>query len=190
MSRYFGTSGNEYWELGSGYTLAYAFAGNDTVYGTRSNDTLYGNTGNDYLSGNYGNDVLYGGYGYDTLVGLDGNDSLDGGYGRDRLDGHGYSDVVQYDTLTGGAGSDTFVLGNSYREFFYYTGDGHAIITDWNASSDYIEVIGSSDRYSLRFENLTGSSALDTAIYLGSGDDLIAVVQDSTNVDFSRFVFV
>ncbi len=189
MPRYFGTSGNDYEELGSDYTLVYAFAGNDTLYGTRSNDTLYGNTGNDYLSGNDGNDALYGGYGYDTLVGSDGNDSLDGGYGRDRLNGYGYSGMVEYDTLTGGAGSDTFVLGDSYRGF-YYTGDGYAIITDWNASSDYIEVIGNSDQYSLRFENLTGSSALDTAIYLGSSDDWIAVVQDSTNVDFSRFVFV
>lgn len=188
MPIYFGTSGNDYWQLGSDYPLAYAFGGNDTLYGASSNDTLYGNTDDDYLSGNDGNDILYGGYGNDTLVGGNGNDRLDDGFSKGRLYRYGYR-YGDYDNLTGGVGSDTFVLGNSDMGF-YYMGEGYAIITDWNASSDYIEARGSSGRYSLRFENLTGSSALDTAIYLGSGDDLIAVVQDSTNVDFSRFVFV
>jgi Ca2+-binding RTX toxin-like protein len=157
----------------------YGFSGNDTFYMGSYSDIVYGNAGRDYLSGGLGDDTLIGGYG---------NDSLDGGVGNDRLDGYG-DRKKEYDTLTGGAGSDTFVLGNR-SSVFYYDGLGYATITDWDASSDYIEAIGSVGRYNLRFENIIGTSALDTAIYLGNSSDLVAVVQDSTDVDYSRFVIV
>jgi Ca2+-binding RTX toxin-like protein len=188
MTTYYGTLGDNSYQFGSDVNIIYGLAGNDTFYGGVSDTLMYGNRGNDYLSGNDGNDSLIGGYGNDTLVGGEGNDSLDGGVGNDRLDGYRNGDT-EYDTLKGGAGSDTFVLGNDFSSF-YYQGDGYATITDWEASSDYIEAVGSPGRYSLRAENITGTSALDTAIYLGSGSDLIAVVQDSTNVDLTRFVIV
>ena len=188
MATYYGTLENDFYQFDNDFNIVYGLAGNDTFYAGLADTLIYGNRGNDYLSGNVGNDSLLGGYGYDTLVGWEGNDSLDGGVGNDRLDGYGDGDT-EYDTLKGGVGSDTFVLGNDFS-VFYYQGDGYATITDWDASSDYIEVVASPGRYSLRAENITGTSALDTAIYLGSGSDLIAVVQDSTNVDLARFVFV
>jgi serralysin len=110
---------------------------------------------------------------------------LSGSTGNDIL--NGYSSGTEYDTLAGGTGSDTFVLGSSTS--VYYQGSGYAVITDWDYTSDFIQAHGSSSQYSLVQENWAGTSALDTAIYYGS--DLIGVVQDSTNVQFSRdFLFV
>ena len=66
-------------------------------------DILMGFAGNDTLNGNGGNDQLFGGSGADTLDGGDGNDFL---YGGPRGTG-------ALDELTGGAGSDVFVLSYS-----------------------------------------------------------------------------
>ncbi|MEH1911183.1 MAG: hypothetical protein V7L05_05820 [Nostoc sp.] len=65
-----------------------------------------------------GNDILYGGSnptysGNDSLYGGSGDDLLYGGAGNDRLDGYSTSGT-EYDTLVGGDGSDTFVLGGSW----------------------------------------------------------------------------
>ena len=65
-----------------------------------------------------GDDRLYGGNGNDNLVGAFGNDILDGGNGDDIINGAGGDNmfggsslgVGEIDTLTGGGGSDTFVL--------------------------------------------------------------------------------
>ncbi|MBD2199146.1 MULTISPECIES: calcium-binding protein [Calothrix] len=140
----------------------------------------------DDLTGTSGNDTLEGGSGDDILLGLSGDDILFGGDGDDRLDGYATSGI-EYDTLVGGAGSDTFVIGGdwgvSYQDF------GYATITDWDFQTDFIEAVGDASQYTLVSEDWSGSSALDTAIYFG--DDLICVVEDSTNVNFDRdFIFV
>ena len=123
-----------------------------------------------------------GGTGNDTLIGNNINNYLSGSYGNDYIAGYG-----GYDTLIGGSGYDTFALGDSSSVF--YQGDGYATIADFNWEYDYIQVNGSSNQYSLSTGNWAGSSALDTAIFFGN--DVIAVVQDSTNVDFDRdFRFV
>ncbi|HYX14003.1 MAG TPA: hypothetical protein VE944_06485 [Nostoc sp.] len=135
-----------------------------------------------YIYGTSGNDVLYGGYEADNLYGYSGDDALYGGDGNDRLDGYGTSGV-EYDTLVGGSGSDTFVLGGSWG--VSYQGLGYATITDWNPYADYIATIGNSSQYSLGYSDWSGSSSLlDTEIYYGS--ELIAIVQDTTNVSLSR----
>ncbi len=131
--------------------------GNDTIYGDEGNDTLKGYNGNDSLYGGLGNDFLYGEDGNDSLYGGAGDDSLYGGNGNDRLDGYATSGI-EYDTLSGGAGSDTFVLGGYWG--VSYQGWGFATITDWDASSDYIEVKGSSSQYTLKLESWSGSSVL------------------------------
>ncbi len=173
-----GTSGNNYYN----YTGSDNFNG----YGGDGNDTIWGNNGNDTISGGTGNDSLYGWYGNDTLLGGSGNDYLSGGSGNDRLDGYATTGT-EYDTLSGGAGSDTFILGGSWG--VSYRGLGYATITDWNQPSDWIEVKGTISQYSLGTGNWAGDSATDTGVYYGS--DLIAVVQDSTNVSLSNdFRFV
>ncbi|WNZ27242.1 calcium-binding protein [Leptolyngbya sp. NK1-12] len=192
---YRGTNNSDYFNyMGTDRLVAYGYSGNDRIFGNTQNDSIYGHdgndslygwTGNDYLSGSSGNDYLSGGSGNDSLLGGSGNDSLVGGSGNDRLDGYATTGV-EYDTLDGSIGSDTFVLGGSWG--VSYQGRGYATIKNWD-TSDWIEVRGSRSQYSLRSGNWGGSSATDMGIYYGS--DLVGVVQDTTNVSMSRdFRFV
>jgi Ca2+-binding RTX toxin-like protein len=172
MTHYWtGTSGNNYYNYTDSDNLhADGLGGNDTIWGDDGNDTLIGGTGND------------------SLYGWNGNDSLSGGSGNDRLDGYATSGT-EYDTLSGGAGSDTFVLGGSWG--VSYQGNGYATITDFNGQYDWLEVRGSSSThsyngisYSIGTGNWAGTSATDTLLYYGN--DVIAVIQDTTNVQWSR----
>jgi Ca2+-binding RTX toxin-like protein len=168
-----GTSGNNYYNYtGSDKLHADGLGGNDTIWGNNGNDTISGGAGNDYLYGRNGNDYLLGGSGHDHLYGGDGND---------RLDGYPTSGT-ESDTLSGGAGFDTFVLGGSWG--VSYPGSGYATITDFNGQYDWLEVRGSSSNYSLSYSSWSGGSATDTLLYYGN--DLIAVIQDTTNVQWSR----
>lgn len=190
---------------GSSYTLNYAVLtkvgtlGGDTIFGTSSNDGIDGLDGNDIIYGFGGNDIIFGGKGNDALVGYQGNDQLfgedgddvlgdwyhgetgndllNGGSGNDIL--YGYGGGQEYDTLVGGAGADTFVLGKQYA---YYLGLGYATISDFNyLEGDKIQAYGSSKDYSLGQSNWTGSNALDTLVYYKG--DLVAVVQDRSGSD-------
>ena len=109
----------------------------NTLFGGRGDDDVSGMAGNDTLSGGSGADKLWGGSGNDNLSGGTGNDTLVGGFGADRMDGGAGNDVLLSrsdagemvaaqdgktqifaaetaafkavnDTLTGGAGGDTF----------------------------------------------------------------------------------
>jgi Ca2+-binding RTX toxin-like protein len=96
---------------------AWVLGGNDTVIGSTISELIVGNDGQDSLSGGDGNDSLFGGKGNDQLFGGAGDDFLSG----DR----------DIDTLTGGQGRDTFALS---------TGGGLDIITDFDNTTDYIQV--------------------------------------------------
>ncbi|MGK7912798.1 MAG: calcium-binding protein [Synechococcus sp.] len=114
----------------------------DRLYGGSDNDRLYGQSHNDYLSGDAGNDILYGGDGHDTLLGGKGNDIL---YGSKRYS-RSFGDV---DSLTGGEGADTFVLGRTRGS--HYLGSGGVRILDFNRSEqDKIQVYGSTNNYILQ----------------------------------------
>jgi RTX calcium-binding nonapeptide repeat (4 copies) len=142
---------------------------------TPYNDTLTGTVYDDYLNGGDGDDVLFGSTGSDILVGGNGNDALLG------FGGNAY----EYDDLYGGYGADCFYLGTSqYGD--YYLGDGYAVIRDFYWLDGDKFVVGSdSSQYSLvQNVNILGGTALDTAIYKGS--DLLAIVQDTTNVIASQ----
>lgn len=146
----------------------YGKAGNDVLVGGPLNDNLYGEQGSDYLYGRDGNDSLFGGSGNDELYGENGNDTLKGFGGT----------TYEYDILSGGAGADKFILGDSWGA--YYSGDGYggyAIIKDFNyAEGDKIQLFGSLNYYEVKTENFSGTSALDTTIYYQN--DLIGVVED------------
>jgi Ca2+-binding RTX toxin-like protein len=188
----------------------------DSIYGKRGNDILSGLDGNDNLYGGHHEDLLYGGYGkdllsgqlgYDTLYGEQGNDILHGGYHNDILDGGSGNDVLvgwggmgnEYDTLTGGADADRFVLGNQLLGVFYKLDDKsntdyYATITDFKKKDgDKVEVMGNQSNYALeKGLNKLGGSAKDTRIYFthsSGARNLIAVVQDTTNISFSDFTF-
>lgn len=125
----------------------------------------------------YYDDAIYGYEGDDTLYGYEGNDYLDGGGTSDDLD-----------FLVGGSGTDTFVIGDSTGVgYLESVDDGHdisyAVITDFSGVDDWIQVHANAS-YSLGYGDWYGNSNLDTEIY--AGNDLIAIVQDTTNVDMNR----
>lgn len=146
---------------------------------TAYNDTLVGTVYDDYIDGGDGDDILLGGLGSDIMVGGNGNDALIG-YG---------GNTYEYDYLHGGYGSDYFFLGTSeYGDC--YVGDGYAVIQDFSWLEGDKFVIGSDvSQYSIVTNtNILGSAAFDTAIY--KGDNLLAIVQDTTNVSASDFIVV
>jgi Ca2+-binding RTX toxin-like protein len=155
MSIYYGTLGDDFWQLDTDTPLAYGRTGNDTLYGSDgSEDTLYGNRGNDSLIGNGGADNLFGGYGADYLIGGAGADSLNGGAGNDILIGYnisfGTEPEFEFDTLEGGTGADIFVLGEGVAFYASPETDEYATIVDFSrAEGDKIQVFGSISDYSL-----------------------------------------
>jgi Ca2+-binding RTX toxin-like protein len=143
--------------------------------------------GTTYIDGTSRNDVLIGTSGSDQLSGVGTGKSL----GKGTID-----------TLTGGAGGDLFVLGDS-RGRFYDDGSARssgtndfARITDFG-SSDKLQLKGSAAEYLQgSISNLQGFSG--TGIYhdtngngvLDSRDELIALVQGHGVLDSGNFVFV
>src|SRR5262249_29540051 len=129
--RIHGLGGNDIITVGStikAQVTAFGGLGNDTITGGGASDLLYGGggipprkptsitligilkpayDGDDILKGGGGSDSLYGGTGNDHLYGQGGRDSLFGQDGNDYLDG-GNDGAV--DRLTGGAGTDTFIV--------------------------------------------------------------------------------
>ena len=176
---YYGTLGDDFWQLGLDTSLAYGRAGNDTLYGSDgSEDTLYGNRGSDSLFGNGGNDSLFGGYGADYLSGGAGADSLNGGAGNDILIGYGGGTEPEFDfdSLLGGTGADTFVLGEGFAFYISPATDEFARILDFSrAEGDKIQVFGSISDYSLEVDIFGGTQIS----YQGN---LIAVVDDVTDL--------
>ena len=166
--------------------------------GTKNGDIIYGSAQNDYIFGADGGDKLYGGLGNDTLAGGEGNDYLDGGDGDDILQGSDTLNyyygipgltVPEYDTLVGGAGRDTFVIGNNRGNL--NMGPGYAVIADFISFVDRIQVkrsgVSAVTGITLKKQNMVGGGASDTLIY--NGTDLIAVVQDNSSLQLNSSYF-
>ena len=190
-----GLGGNDTLDGLSGNDTLDGWTGDDILNGDVGNDTLLGFSGNDLLDGWIGDDELYGEAGNDTLLGFSGNDLLDGGTGDDILNGFGFEfttgfdvSISQFDTLSGGAGADTFVLGDA-NGAFYLDGstpgwDRFATITDFDwQEGDKIQVFGSASDYTL--------TPYDNGIDINYKGDLIGYVENTTDVILSEdFIFV
>ena len=185
--RLYGGSGNNYLLGNHGDDRLYGGSDDDRLYGGNDDDRLYGSSGEDYLYGDSGNDRLYGGNHDDKLYGGSGDDQLSGGYGNDILNGY-QRGSSQIDTLTGGGGDDTFVLGGSWG--VSYLREGYAVLKDWNHTRDSIEVAGSARDYSFGLGHWGGSSALDIGLFYQN--NAIAVIHDSTsfNINIEELDFV
>jgi Ca2+-binding RTX toxin-like protein len=163
----------------------YGYSGNDTLNGGFGNDTLYGGAGNDYLYGGPDYDTLYGGAGNDYLYGGANNDTLYGNDGNDYLNGYG-AYTGESDTLIGGSGSDTFVLGD--RTGVFYKGVGEATIIDFSSGVDKIQLSGSRSLYTSETRDFGGSSATDIAILYNG--NRIAVVLNNSRLNSGDLLFV
>lgn len=132
--------------------------------------------------GGDGNDLIFGGKGDDSLGGDAGDDSIFGQLGNDYLLGGTGNDAVK-----GGEGKDRFLLGDSDKS--YYSGDGNAVISDFNSVDDAIVLSGVKTNYSLSVSGNVTSIFLKKA---GQSDDLIATVQGVTDLNLDRpyFTFI
>jgi len=163
---------------------------NNLLDGKGGDDTLIGGNKNDNLLGNGGNDALVGGAGYDTLngYGTAGRFFLGGILSSVRLP------APNQDTLTGGTGADTFVLGDTDKSFYIDSSGGRgdrAVITDFKQfEGDKIVLHGSAQDYRLEVSSSlgVGTAALDTAIY--QGNDLIGIIQDNVEQSLTSSSFV
>ncbi len=156
------------------------FPGNTTLTETLiSIEDVIGSGGKDFLIGNSADNDLFGVNGNDILNGSSGDDRLFGGNGNDWLIGGGFAfNSFEFDTLDGGFGADTFVLGNARGVF--YDGAGFATITDFLWSEgDKIQVFGSQ----LDYDVVSVTGGVDI-LYLG---DTIAFVEGATLNDVDPF---
>jgi Ca2+-binding RTX toxin-like protein len=220
-----GQKGDDTLEGGNGNDLIIGNQGKDTLRGdsfagqpfstASGNDTLIGGGGDDILDGGRGDDILVAQNGDDQLVGGQGNDELNGGSGKDKLIG---TDTVFFapqqfgfgagerDTLTGGRGNDTFVLGlaealtrtedgtdGTVNDVVLYDDgnvnnigtQGYALIEDFGYIGDYfirgvdkIQLAGSESEYSLGASPIDGIDG--TGIFLNEGQntpELIGIVK-------------
>ena len=179
------------WLEGSQYADdIYGDYGNDIIFGNAGDDLLFGGTGDIFSGYSYsdyfGDDYLYGGAGNDGLFGENGDDILFGGSGDDWLEGTSNIYTSDRDELWGGFGFDYFVLGVGQDVF--YQGSGYATIKDWTGGIDAIAVGGIAENYSISTGSISGGAAADTEIYYNN--DLIAVLEDTTDLYGSDFVFV
>lgn len=156
---------------------AYGRGGDDVLLGEGSEDQLFGNDGDDLLKGGADNDILRGAEGNDMLLGGGEHDILHGTNARLR-------GIGEQDTLTGGAGEDTFVLGSASH--VYYAAGGkrdHAWILDFTHGKDNLILHGSADHYRTTVQ-ADGSMAL---VFRdpNRGADLVAYFADTAILDLS-----
>ncbi|WP_242057682.1 Calx-beta domain-containing protein [Nostoc sp. FACHB-87] len=155
-------------------------AGNDNINVSGSSyASLLGGGGDDTLVGGAGNDQLFGEAGNDTIIGVNAN-SLNPGIG-------------QRDNLSGGAGSDRIILGDSAN--IYYDdrntstngGNDYATITDFNPNEDKVQLQGSASNYRLEVSGSNTNLYIDKA---GSEpDELIAIFQNVTGLNLTSSAF-
>lgn len=128
---------------------------------------------------------------YNKVFGVIGNqlsNKITGNNSQNRLNGYGttVSDVSQFDVLIGGGGSDTFVLGEGNSVYYVESGDGYAIIQDWEPGIDSLQTaFATGGQYTVEYKNVVGDpNKLDTEIYYSNGSirDRIAILQDIKDV--------
>ncbi|MFN7285961.1 MAG: beta strand repeat-containing protein, partial [Dolichospermum sp.] len=148
------------------------------ITGTGSNDSITTASGNDTINGGTGNDDINGGAGNDIIDGVNGA-SLTPGLG-------------EIDSLTGGTGSDRFILGNATKVYY---DDGNTLtngsndyadITDFNIG-DIIQLQGTSSNY------LLAVVGVDTQILINKPgtelDELIGIVRNQTGLSLTSSNF-
>lgn len=187
-----GGDGSDNIDGGNGNNLILGGNGNDNIFGGNGSNNIFAGNGDDTVRGREGSETLYGEDGNDNLFGFYGNDTLNGGAGNDRLEGSFISSGLnEIDRLTGGTGSDTFVLagagGAAFSSSYIRGGNSnYALITDFNKSEDKIELARreGDGRQSVEIEYSLGAAPSGlpqgTGIYvnnLGTQPDLIAVLQ-------------
>ncbi|MBD2203612.1 peptidoglycan DD-metalloendopeptidase family protein [Calothrix sp. FACHB-1219] len=183
-----GDDGND--ELRGGGNDDKLWGGNqdDKLWGEDGNDQLVGDSGNDELNGGNGDDKIWGSGNDDKLWGEKGNDQLNGDDGNDILYGYGFSSTER-DTLSGGNGSDRFILGDASNIFYDKSKNSdYAVITDFIRGEDVIHLkklgftkSNSNQAYGYRLVTV-GSN---TQICVDGSNELVALLQGVTGLSLT-----
>jgi Ca2+-binding RTX toxin-like protein len=118
-----GDDGNDFIGAGAGSDIVFGGNGDDQIIAGDGNNFVDAGAGDDYIGTGEGNDTIIGGSGNDILQAGDGDDVLNGGDGIDLISGDDSTAgdetvdgnlfyVTSDDTLLGGEGNDTFVIGS------------------------------------------------------------------------------
>ena len=142
--------------------------------------------GNDKVTGtNVGNIINTGG-GNDVIEAAKGNDLVDAGSGDDVLLGFASYDDIEIDWLTGGAGEDRFIVGNSHGNGYNNAGNSdYALVTDFeDGDTISLDLRDSHGNHDYSF----GSSPIDSISGTGifdESDDLLALVAGVSSSDLT-----
>ncbi|MDX2211779.1 MAG: hypothetical protein SFY66_00695 [Oculatellaceae cyanobacterium bins.114] len=152
-----------------------------TRMGNARSDRLLGTSVNEVLVGLRGNDTVQGDVGADTLIGVDPNTRKPG--------------VCERDVLMGNEGANVFVLGNA-QSVFYNDGNratvglqDYALIKDFNASSDRIQLHGRRSNYHLGAAPQGTPKGIGIFLENGRTDELIAIAQGQRNLRLTNSTF-
>lgn len=181
-------SGGDGLDLVNGFGLLNGDAGNDRLTSSNTQtpnltDRFIGGTGNDWFATSDGRDILDGGEGNDVL------DAYSGG-----LFIRGLIRFADVDSLTGGAGSDQFVLGGQSDQStslrpFYLGQEASARLLDFNPQEDQIILQGRPQQYSL-VRTAVGTRLLYSNPELGVANDEIAVLNGVSHLSLTAAYFV
>lgn len=154
-----------------------------------------GGEGNDNLIGGGQADQLWGGMGSDRLVGGPGNDTLTG---ATIVNEPGTVDI-----LTGNAGHDRFILGETRGSYYNDGDDSHsgrddyARVTDFDPEQDTIQLSGSAADYLLQsVASAAGDLALTEIFWdvnrdgiVNATDELVAQVNHANRLTLNNAAF-
>jgi Ca2+-binding RTX toxin-like protein len=135
--------------------------GKDLLFGNKQDDTLDGGDNEDILYGGMGDDCLQGGFSDDFVSGDKGNDIITGVDPTADLPG-----LVEIDTLLGGIGEDTFILGDESKPYYDNGSDDiigisdYAIIVDFDSSQDLIQLNSGDYLFSASPEGFSEGTAI------------------------------
>ena len=169
-----------------GFTIAYNSTGDCII------ENAVGSNFNDQITGNEYSNKIYGLNGDDEIFARGGSDFVYGGFGNDIIHGSFFGDSNNsIDTLTGGSGSDFFVLGDSSGLF--YTNsllNDFANITDFDFLEDKLRLKGSTSYLTsiTSSNNVNGLGIFkdnNSSGNVDSNDDLIAII--SNKKDYLSF---
>jgi hypothetical protein len=128
-----------------------------------------------------------------TLIGTADGDRLVGTTGDDMLIGHpdnylGSRSTREIDVLTGGAGSDFFVIGNADSAFYTVGGGGDFAKIEDFSFGDKIGIWGAFVDYELRDTSAQGASGV--GIYRKSDGEFVALIKGKSSGQMSSADFI
>ncbi len=132
-------------------------------------ENAIGGDGADNIAGGLGNNLIYGMRGADTLTGGNGGtDTVYGGTGNDRI---ADNDLVNFDFMDGGDGSDTI----SYANVSFATG-----VVTIDLAAGLTSVSGGNTETILNFENAWGSQGGETIRGTSGANSILGAGGDDT----------